>query len=339
MAQGINTDFDFIPGERGHLFLRVPSQTLQAAIAFSLCALIGVWILYSLPVRRPTAVESPPAATDAALVSNPYGDLVDTRSLADLSPFSVAQSIPLELNSSPLSLVPSIGPAGGEKTEPAPAAPLFAESAPLPVPRPADLAPPKGLGLSPSSTRRLAQQNRGAVPPTASTENRTFFQKFFGLFENPKPALAYASAEDGAVGPVRGIITNPSPRYDRWTAVYDIAAHTVYMPDGRRLEAHSGLGSMLDDPRYVREPMRGPTPPNVYELQPREQLFHGVPALRLIPVASGNLYGRTGLLAHTYMLGPHGDSNGCISFRDYSAFLQAYQNGQIKRLVVVAGQS
>ncbi|MCL2385575.1 MAG: DUF2778 domain-containing protein, partial [Alphaproteobacteria bacterium] len=96
--------------------------------------------------------------------------------------------------------------------------------------------------------------------------------------------------------------------------------------------------SMLDDPRYVREPMRGPTPPNVYELQPREQLFHGVPALRLIP-ASGNLYGRTGLLAHTYMLGPHGDSNGCVSFRDYSAFLQAYQNGQIKRLVVVGGQS
>ena len=338
MAQGINTDFDFIPGERGQLFLSVPSQTLQTATAFALCAMIGVWILYSLPARRPAAVESQPAATAAALVSNPYGDLVDTRSSPDLSPFSVAQSIPFELNPNPLLLAPPIGATGGEKTEPAPAAPLFAESAPLPVPRPADLVPPKGPGPSPFPTRRLAQQNRGAVPPATSNENRTFFQKFFGLFENSKPALAYASAEDGAVGPVRSIITNPSPRYDRWTAVYDIAAHTVYMPDGRRLEAHSGLGSMLDDPRYVREPMRGPTPPNVYELQPREQLFHGVPALRLIP-ASGNLYGRTGLLAHTYMLGPHGDSNGCVSFRDYSAFLQAYQNGQIKRLVVVGGQS
>jgi hypothetical protein len=82
--------------------------------------------------------------------------------------------------------------------------------------------------------------------------------------------------------------------------------------------------------------MRGATPPNVYELTPREQLFHGVQALRLIPVGSGDVYGRTGLLAHTYMLGPNGDSNGCVSFRNYNAFLQAFQNGEVKRLVVVA---
>ena len=36
------------------------------------------------------------------------------------------------------------------------------------------------------------------------------------------------------------------------------------------------------------------------------------------------------------MLGPHGDSNGCVSIKDYDAFLQAYLNGEIKRLVVVA---
>jgi len=45
--------------------------------------------------------------------------------------------------------------------------------------------------------------------------------------------------------------------------------------------------------------------------------------------------GRTGLLAHTYMLGPKGDSNGCVSFRDYSAFLHAYLGQKIKRLAVV----
>jgi hypothetical protein len=41
------------------------------------------------------------------------------------------------------------------------------------------------------------------------------------------------------------------------------------------------------------------------------------------------------------MLGPNGDSNGCVSFKDYDAFLRAYQNGKVKRLVVVArgGQS
>ena len=42
-----------------------------------------------------------------------------------------------------------------------------------------------------------------------------------------------------------------SPPYDDQTAVYDISAHMVYLPDGTKLEAHSGLGSKLDDPRYV----------------------------------------------------------------------------------------
>jgi hypothetical protein len=36
------------------------------------------------------------------------------------------------------------------------------------------------------------------------------------------------------------------------------------------------------------------------------------------------------------MLGPNGDSNGCVSFRNYSAFLRAYKSGQVRRLVVVA---
>jgi hypothetical protein len=124
---------------------------------------------------------------------------------------------------------------------------------------------------------------------------------------------------------------------DRSTAVYDISAKTVYMPDGSKLEAHSGLGSRLDDPRFVHERMHGATPPHIYDLKPREALFHGVPALRLNPVGGEDaIFGRAGLLAHTYMLGPNGDSNGCISFKDYNKFLQAYRNGDIKRLVVVA---
>lgn len=123
---------------------------------------------------------------------------------------------------------------------------------------------------------------------------------------------------------------------DHVTAVYDISAHTVYLPDGTRLEAHSGLGSLLDDPRYVNEADRGSTPPHLYELTMREELFHGVQALRLNPVGEGDMFGRVGLLAHTYMLGPKGDSNGCVSFKNYDAFLKAYQNGQVKRLAVVA---
>ena len=139
----------------------------------------------------------------------------------------------------------------------------------------------------------------------------------------PRPAELAPTAPSGA-------------GYDRWTAVYDISAHTVYLPDGRKLEAHSGLGDRLDDPRFVSERDRGSTPPGAYELTLRESLFHGVQALRLTPVGDGDLFGRSGLLAHPYMLGPSGDSNGCVSFKDYDAFLLAYQNGQVKRLIVVA---
>ena len=119
------------------------------------------------------------------------------------------------------------------------------------------------------------------------------------------------------------------------TALYDISARTVYMPDGSRLEAHSGLGALIDDVRFVNVQDRGPTPPNVYELSYREKPFHGVQALRMKPVGDGDLFGRSGLLTHSYLMGPNGDSNGCVSFKDYDAFLKAYAAGEVKRLVVV----
>jgi hypothetical protein len=126
------------------------------------------------------------------------------------------------------------------------------------------------------------------------------------------------------------------PQADSQTAVYDIVEHVVYLPDGERLEAHSGLSKWLDDPRSVNLKARGPTPPNIYRLTLREKPFHGVRAIRLNPVGNGQMYGRKGVLAHTYMLGPNGQSNGCISFKDYPKFLRAYLKGDIKRLIVVA---
>jgi Tlde1 domain len=137
--------------------------------------------------------------------------------------------------------------------------------------------------------------------------------------EPPKPAHDKAAARDA----------------DNRTAVYDIAAHTVYLPNGKTLEAHSGLGHRLDDPRFAAKKNRGPTPPNVYELTLRERLFHGVRAIRLNPVDEDKMHGRDGMLAHTYMLGPTGQSYGCVSFKNYKAFLQAYLKGEVNRLVVV----
>jgi hypothetical protein len=127
----------------------------------------------------------------------------------------------------------------------------------------------------------------------------------------------------------------PPVEDDGRTAIYDITARTVYLPNGRRLEAHSGLGSLMDNPRHVHVRMKGATPPNVYKLTLREQLFHGVRAIRLNPVNESKMYGRAGILAHSYMLGPNGQSNGCVSFSNYPEFLNAYLKGEITRLVVV----
>jgi len=126
------------------------------------------------------------------------------------------------------------------------------------------------------------------------------------------------------------------PDVDEKTAIYDISARAVYLPGGQKLEAHSGLGEKMDDPRFVHVRMRGATPPNTYRLSLREQLFHGVRAIRLNPLDGGKMFGRDGILAHTYMLGPSGQSNGCVSFDNYTAFLNAYLRGDVDRMVVVA---
>ena len=171
--------------------------------------------------------------------------------------------------------------------------------------------------------------------PSAQTENRTLLQKISDLL--PARITLASLAPDG--GLFREGPDLASLGYDNVTAVYDISARAVYMPDGSKLEAHSGFGSLMDDPAHVSERHVGATPPNVYDLKPREQLFHGVQALRMIPVGDNGTLGRSGLLAHSYMLGPKGDSNGCVSIKNYEKFLKAFSNGEIKRLVVVPSLS
>ena len=193
-----------------------------------------------------------------------------------------------------------------------------------------------------ASVRDMAQRAKAAVMSIASSEKQSIVEKLWGKQPSHGSLLSFASADASVTGSIPSTVNqNPmlggSPPYDRQTAVYDVSAHMVYLPDGTKLEAHSGLGSMLDDPRSSRIRMRGVTPPHIYELTPREALFHGVPALRLNPIGGEDkIFGRSGLLAHTYMLGPNGDSNGCVSFKDYYAFLNAYRNQGIKRLAVLA---
>ncbi|MFZ3353787.1 MAG: tlde1 domain-containing protein [Xanthobacteraceae bacterium] len=156
-----------------------------------------------------------------------------------------------------------------------------------------------------------------------------------GAATKPAVALAPQAPPMKPAAPVLAYANPDVPMRDNHTAIYDIVAHVVYMPDGERLEAHSGLGRMLDDPQYASAKARGPTPPNVYDLTLRSGLFHGVQALRLNPVKDSKMYGRDGILAHTYMLGSSGASFGCVSFKHYDAFLQAFRRGEVNRMVVV----
>jgi hypothetical protein len=207
----------------------------------------------------------------------------------------------------------------------------------LNVPPPAVPAP--HAETKPSKIRDMAQRAKAAVMSIASNETQSITEKLWGK-EPSHSLLAYASADASSITGSIGREQNPTmggaPPYDRDTAVYDITAHTVYLPDGSKLEAHSGLGDNMDDPRSQKIRMRGVTPPHIYTLKPRESLFHGVAALRLTPIGGEDaIFGRDGLLAHTFMLGSSGASNGCVSFRDYNAFLNAYRNQGIRKLAVL----
>jgi hypothetical protein len=202
-----------------------------------------------------------------------------------------------------------------QNAEPAQPAPTVEAAIPLPRARPvlANLQP------------------TGSDPATVSSDNRTMFEKLADLVPM-RFTLASLTPGDGLFSERKDL---SALGYDGQTAVYDISAQVVYLPNGTKLEAHSGLGSLMDNPAHINQRMVGATPPNVYDLKPREKLFHGVAALRMTPVGENEMHGRTGLLVHSYMLGPNGDSNGCVSIKEYDRFLAAYTNGEVKRLVVV----
>ncbi len=211
-----------------------------------------------------------------------------------------------------------------------------------------------GLSAMPRVVRqqqpaRVAAQASAAPPLVKQSDSPHVAAPLELAYADAAPALP--PAEDTASAPQHSTLTgflhklfgrqmasnNPdvAPTAGSHTAIYDIEARVVYLPNGEKLEAHSGLGAMMDDPRYASRKDRGPTPPNVYDLVLREGSFHGVQAIRLKPENDDKMFGRAGILAHPYMLGASGQSFGCVSFKDYPAFLKAFENGEVDRLVVV----
>jgi hypothetical protein len=302
-------------------------------------------------VRRSTFVERSTVQviheTFAALPEQPAVVAAITADMFN-ERFSAAHADAVASNAA--SAAPAQAPKLAEASKPVEAprlteAPKTSQTAPaqlaLNVPPPVVPAPPaRAAETKPSKLRDMAQRAKAAVMSIASNEKPSMVEKLWGK-EPSHSLLAYASADASAITGSIGREQNPtmggSAPYDRETAVYDITAHTVYLPDGSKLEAHSGLGDNMDDPRSQKVRMRGVTPPHIYMLKPRESLFHGVAALRLTPIGGEDaIFGRDGLLAHTFMLGSSGASNGCVSFRDYNAFLNAYRNQGIRKLAVVA---
>lgn len=339
-------------------------KVLFLAIALSGGAMSGFWMLgQGAPGTDADNASSANArkasAARVAQQAPAYSGLLNP-GLSDGKGSSFVQGTPARSAFQPAVQQPSSSLAAAVPAEPAlplppqPPVTLAEKAAPMPVPRPLDLLPKADPQQPQQIQPRVAQpttprRNRTAAASAPTPEdNRNFFEKLFGVQKQAEPAgtaLAYAAPQDDIID--RGRITRLSPSTgtptrtaEAGTAIYDIAAKTVYMPNGERLEAHSGFGEMMDDIRYAHVRMKGVTPPHTYTLTEREALFHGVRAIRLNPVGgSGAIHGRTGLLAHTYLLGPRGDSNGCISFKDYDRFLQAFLRGEVKRIVVVAGNA
>ena len=86
-------------------------------------------------------------------------------------------------------------------------------------------------------------------PPPRQSDDRTFLQRISDLLPG-HITLASLAPDSGLLsdGPDLAALG-----YDGFTAVYDISAHAVYMPNGSKLEAHSGFGGLMDDPGHVSQ--------------------------------------------------------------------------------------
>ncbi|MCP4616460.1 MAG: DUF2778 domain-containing protein [Bradyrhizobium sp.] len=307
-----------------------PSRTVALVLAaFGFSAAVAAWVVAPGDASLVSANAAPsrslssfddrflPEPAPQSLARNFSSPALDraANSVADIRVLQAREQLARQMQSQDWRSV------ADEPAPPAdePASSSATTSVPLPRARPSDV--------------RLDVASRAAPPAdnVAPGDQRTILQKISD-FVPGRFTLASLTPGDGLFrrGPDLG-----SLGYDSFTAVYDISAQAVYLPNGAKLEAHSGLGSRMDKVESVGERMVGATPPGTYELKPREKLFHGVRALRMNPVDSASTLGRSGLLVHSYMLGPNGDSNGCVSIQNYERFLKAYDDGEVTRLVVV----
>ncbi|MBX3578949.1 MAG: DUF2778 domain-containing protein [Rhizobiaceae bacterium] len=207
-----------------------------------------------------------------------------------------------------------------------PSAPEFAEL-------PGDMRAPAARPDIDDTTRAALKATKPAREPKEDKKDETQL-----AFAKPDDVLKKSDEAPKKSGSWFGF-GRSHPKAGNGVAVYDISAATVYMPDGTTLEAHSGIGHMADNPDYVHVKMNGPTPPHTYNLRMREKRFHGVEAIRMLPIDGKNKHGRDGFLTHSYLLrgARLGQSHGCVAFKDYDKFLNAFKAGKVRQIIVVPG--
>ena len=245
--------------------------------------------------------------------SDEAGDLADVLSsdAVDASPVETAALDPVEVP------IPSRRPALDKL------APRESDEKPIAA------VPEKPIAAAPRKPIFAAPDKPAAASPKARSDRAA-------------PLLAYASPDEGKPtvgGAFRNLFNSgPSVAAGKGVAVYNISAGTVTMPDGQVLEAHSGIGHMADNPKYINVKMNGPTPPDTYKLKMRERRFHGVEAIRMLPVDGKVKHGRDGFLTHSELLrGRKNQSHGCVAFKDYNRFLNAFKKGKVTHIVVIPG--
>ncbi|MEL7524837.1 MAG: DUF2778 domain-containing protein [Pseudomonadota bacterium] len=184
----------------------------------------------------------------------------------------------------------------------------------------------------------------GTKPPAPVRSAAVRTKPDAGISQTPAPVLAYATpgipeeegkSGFGGLGKIFNGLKGGLPGRGSGIAVYDISAAVVHMPDGSKLEAHSGIGHRKDNPKYSHVRNLGPTPPNIYDLRMRERRFHGVEAIRMLPRDLAAMKGRDGMLAHSPLLRRSNGSHGCVAFKDYNKFLKAFKAGKVKKIIVV----
>jgi hypothetical protein len=304
-----------------------PFHASAASVAPLLQTAAGEW--YHRMSHSATQLESvarleAPTKADAGAAGS--ADRKPVATLAALPPKEAAVAAVLafadpspEAEGGALAAIRSIAPDAAATGDGIDIGALEIEDVPVPVARPQrDEADSKSIASLPPADKPIPSAPSAVLPP-------------------PQGAPS-ASEKAPSGGLLKKLFGGGKPRAGNKVAVYDISAARVYMPDGSVLEAHSGIGKMADNPRYVHVKMNGPTPPQTYDLKMRESRFHGVEAVRMTPVGNQTMHGRDGMLTHSYLLrGRPGQSHGCVAFKEYHKFLSAFKKGHVKRIIVVPG--